>query len=422
MKFSSIILQLKQFFKIVIFGLLGNKLRSFLTMLGIIIGVASVIIIMSLGAGAQSLILSEIKSLGSNVVGILPGKSEEEGPPAAVMGIVITTLTYDDAMALKNKRNVPNIVDIVAYSKSVSTVSWENRSIETNISGTTTGNITVENGEVASGRFFDENEEKDLSRVAVLGYSVKESLFGDSDAIGKKIKIKKISFEVIGVMKERGTVAFQDFDDQVFVPISTMNKLILGINHVGMIRAKIDSGENIDNAISDIEQTLRERHSIDDKSGVGDDFTVRSSETALDMLSIITNSLNLFLAAMASISLLVGGIGIMNIMLIAVTERTKEIGLRKAVGANNRDILYQFLVESIFLTLTGGLLGIFFGILISLLISLGINLSGLDWDFIIPPSSIILGVSISTIIGLTFGVYPSRKASKLSPINALRNE
>ncbi len=422
MQFKAVISQYRQFFKVVLFGLLNNKLRSFLTMLGIIIGVAAVIVIMSVGSGAQSLILDQVESLGSNVVGVLPGKAEGAGPPASVMGIVITTLTYDDALAIKESRNAPNVVDVVAYSKGISTVTWSNRNIETNISGTMVGTLVVEGGEVEQGRFFTQSEEGNLSRVAILGSSVKEDLFGESDAIGRKIKIKKLSFEVIGVMEERGTVAFQDFDDQVFIPISTMQKLIMGVNHVGIIRAKIDSEDNMETAMADIEQTLRERHDIRDKTGGSDDFTVRNSNEALDMISIITDSLNLFLAAMAALSLVVGGIGIMNIMLISVNERTREIGLRKAVGANNYNILTQFLTESAFLTLFGGLIGVVLGIIFSYLISLGINFLGYSWAFVISPISVILGLSIATLVGVIFGIYPAKKASKFSPMEALRYE
>jgi putative ABC transport system permease protein len=422
MQLKAIITQYRQFFKVVFFGLLNNKLRSFLTMLGIIIGVAAVIVIMSVGSGAQNLILEQVESLGSNVVGVLPGKSEESGPPASVMGIVITTLTYDDARAIREERNAPNVVDVVAYSKGISTVTWGNRNIETNLSGTMVGALVVEGGEVAEGRFFTESEEGNLARVAVLGSSVKEDLFGESDPIGRKIKIKKVSFEVIGVMEERGTVAFQDFDDQVFIPISAMQKLIMGVNHVGMIRAKVDFEDNMDTAIADIEQTLRERHDIRDMSGKSDDFTVRNSNEALDMISVITDSLNLFLAAMAALSLVVGGIGIMNIMLISVNERTREIGLRKAVGANNHNILVQFLTESAFLTLFGGMIGVVLGVIFAYLISLSINLLGYDWAFVVSPLSIILGLSIAIFVGVVFGIYPSKKASKFSPMEALRYE
>lgn len=389
-------------------------------MLGIIIGVAAVIIIISVGAGAQSLILSQVKSLGANLIGVLPGKSEESSPPASVMGIVITTLTYDDALALADKKNAPNVVSVVAYAKGVATVSWRERNVDTNISGTTVGYLETENGEVENGRFFNQEEERGLVKVAVLGSQVKEDLFGESDAVGQKIKIKREMFEVIGVMKKRGTVAFQNYDDQIFIPISTAQKILLGINHISLIRAKVDVKENINQAILNVEQTLRARHNIANPDD--DDFSVRSSAQALDVLTQVTNALTYFLAAIAAISLIVGGIGIMNIMLIAVTERTREIGLRKAVGASNQNILNQFLIEAITITGLGGLIGVIAGVLISFLIAAGAHILGYNWDFIISPISIILGIGISFLVGLVFGTYPARKASRLDPIEALRYE
>ncbi len=420
--FKSIYIKIEQFFNIVVFGLLNNRLRSLLTMLGVIIGVASIIMVMSVGSGAQSLILNQVKSIGANVIGVFPGKAGDDGPPASIMGITITTLTYDDLNAIKDKRNVPNVIDAVGFSKGVSTVSWRNRNIDTNISGTTIGYIEVESGEVMDGRFFTQSEEKSLARVAVLGSDVKNELFGSSDAIGKKIKIKKLSFEVIGVMEERGTVAFQDYDNQILVPVSTMQKMILGVNHLGLIRIKVDSKENIKDAKRDIEYILRDRHDIFDNTGDSDDFTVRSSDEALDLMGVVTDSLKIFLVAMAALSLIVGGIGIMNIMLISVNERTGEIGLRKAVGANNKDILYQFLAESVLLTLIGGIIGVILGVIISYLISLAMNVAGYDWAFIISPLSIIMGVVVSVLIGVLFGLYPAKRATKLSPIDALRYE
>jgi len=390
-------------------------------MLGIIIGVASVIIIMAVGAGAQNMILSQIKSLGTNLVGVIPGHSEEDSPFSAMMGFSVTTLTYNDAMALREKRNVPHLVDVVGYSKGVGTAIWRSNSYDTNLSGTTVGYLVVEGGEVEQGRFFTEEEERNLSRIVVLGSTVKNELFGNSDAVGQKIKIRKQTFQVIGVMKERGLVAMQDYDDQIFLPISTMQKLT-GVNNIGLIRAKVDSEENTDETMNDIMVTLRERHNISDPSGRNDDFTVRSAVQALDMITSITNALKYFLAAMAALSLIVGGIGIMNIMLIAVTERTREIGLRKAIGADNFHIMTQFLAEATFITVIGGVVGIFFGALISFLIAFGMKYMNYDWVFEISPLSIILAVGVSVIVGLIFGLYPARKASLLNPIEALRYE
>jgi ABC-type antimicrobial peptide transport system permease subunit len=399
-----------------------NKGRSFLTMLGIIIGIGAVIIIMAVGAGAQSLILAQVKSLGTNLVGVLPGKSDSEGPPASALGIITTTLTYDDAMALANKKNAPHITAVVAYSKGVGTASWGANNYDTNFNGTTSGYLDVEGGGVALGRFLTSDEEKNLSRVAILGSTVKNELFGDSNPIGQKIKIKKHSFEIIGVMKERGTVAFQNYDDQIFMPLKTMQKLISGVDYLGFLRAKVDATENIDSTILDIEETLRDRHDIKDRSGASDDFTVRSAAQALDVIKTVTDALSYFLAAMAALSLIVGGIGIMNIMLISVTERTREIGLRKAVGANTFNILSQFLVEAVTITLLGGVIGISGGTLIAFLISLGAKALGYDWEFLVSIMSIVLAVSVSMAVGLGFGLYPAAKASRLDPVEALRYE
>lgn len=412
----------KQIIIFSISALLANKARSFLTMLGIIIGIGAVIIIMSIGAGAQNLILSQIESLGTNIIGIMPGKSDDAGPPTNLMGIVITTLSYEDALALQDEKNVPNIIGVVAFSNGVGTVSWNTRNYDTNLKGTTIGYLNVNGGELEVGRFFNNYEEKNLSRVAIIGSTVKQELFGESDAIGKKIKIKKRSFEVIGVMKERGSVAFQDYDDQILLPIKTMQKLISGVNHLGLIRVKIDNEKNLEQAIIDIGKTLREEHNITDMSGINDDFTIRSASDVLNMIKVITNSLRYFLATMAAMSLIVGGIGIMNIMLASVTKRTHEIGLRKSIGANNFNIMSQFLIETIIITLIGGILGTISGIFISYLIAIGAQFLGYNWIFIVSSFSIFLAVSISTLIGFIFGLYPAIKASKLEPIEALRYE
>jgi len=403
-------------------ALLSNKGRSFLTMLGIVIGVGAVVVIMSVGAGAQSLILAQVKSLGTNMIGAMPGKADDEGPPASAMGIVITTLTYDDVLALKDKKDNPYLIGVVGYTKGVATISWGPNTYDTNLSGSTADYIDVEGGEVQTGRFFTEEEERNLSKVAVLGSTVKKELFGESDAVGQRIKIKKHTFEVIGVMKERGTVAFQDYDDQIFLPLKTMQKLIAGVNHLGLLRAKVDSEENVAQAMEDLAMTLRDQHDISDQSGASDDFTVRSANEALDVITTVTDALKYFLAAMAALSLLVGGIGIMNIMLVSVTERTREIGLRKAVGANNFNILTQFLVEAVTVTILGGIIGIVGGTVISFLISVVAKILGYDWEFVVTITSIVLAVGVSMLVGLVFGIYPASRASKLEPVEALRYE
>lgn len=284
------------------------------------------------------------------------------------------------------------------------------------------GHLEIAKAEVEEGRFFTEEEERNLSKVVVLGSAVKEELFGDSDAIGQRIKIKKTSFKVIGVMKEKGVVAFQDLDKEIFVPIRTLQKLILGVDHVSYLRVKVDLEENVQRAMEDIRLTLREEHDFDDMTGKEDDFTVNSAADALEIITTITNALRYFLAAMAGLSLVVGGIGIMNIMLVSVSERTHEIGLRKAVGATNGNILVQFLIEAVVITLLGGLVGIIGGVAISYLVYLVANALEYSWAFAVSLSSIGLAVGVSMLIGLIFGIYPARKASLLEPITALQYE
>lgn len=396
-----------------------NRLRSFLTMLGIIIGVMSVIIIMSVGAGAQSLILNQVKGLGSNLVGILPGKSDDKGPPAAVLGIVVTTLVTDDLKAILAANN-PHVVAGTAYVRGTDTVTASDAKTDTTFVGINANYPNVEDATIAQGRFFTEEEDRSLTRVAILGSAVAKDLFDGQDPIGKNIKIKRVSFSIIGVVKERGTAGFQNQDDQIFVPITTAQKLLLGIDYVSFMRLKIDDAQNVDSTIEWIKSTLRERHNIITEEN--DDFSVRSSNQGLEVLTSITNALKFFLAAIAAISLIVGGIGIMNIMLAAVEERTKEIGLRKAIGATGKDIISQFLIETILITVLGGLIGIVSGILISVGVAHIVQSLGYQWDLVISPFSIILGLAVSLAIGLIFGISPAKRASRLNPIEALRYE
>ena len=397
-----------------------HKLRSFLTMLGMIIGISGVILIMAIGAGAQSLIINQISSTGSNLIGILPGAASESGPPASALGITVTTLKYEDAKALEEKRNVSNVIAATAYVRGVATVKWRNQDINTSFNGVTANYIEVEDADVEFGRFFDEGEEKGISRVAVLGSEVAEELFGNLDPIGEEIKVKKESFKVIGVMKERGTSFFVNQDDQIFIPLVTAQKILTGTDYVNMIRAKVDSVDNINQASEEIRATLRERHNIDNPEE--DDFTVRNTQQAMEILTQVTDSLKFFLVAIAAIALLVGGIGIMNIMLVAVNERIREIGLRKSVGAKTSNIMTQFLVETIIISLTGGLIGIIIGSVLATAVAIVANYMGYSWALIISIDSIAMAVGFSMTVGLVFGLYPARRAAKLDPITALRYE
>jgi len=396
-----------------------NKMRSFLTMLGIIIGVMAVIVVMSVGSGAESLILNEVKSIGSNLISVIPGKAEEDGPPSSVFGIVVTSLKYEDGEALANSA-YPSIESVSMYVKGNDRISWEDKKVDTNFNGVSEEFLEVDSAEVEKGRFFSKEEELSQSKVVVLGSGVAEKLFGDQNPLGEKIKIKNSNFTIIGILKEKGGGLTQNQDDELFVPIKTAQNILLGIDYISLMRIKVDKTENIEKTISQVEDFLRDRHNIEDPKD--DDFTVRSVQEALKALETVTMAIRFFLIAISAISLIVGGFGIMNIMLATVEERINEIGLRKAVGAKNYHITLQFLLETITITFLSGIIGIIVGLLISVLVAIIAKSLGFKWDLVISIPAIIVATFVSISVGVIFGLAPAKKASKLNPIDALRYE
>jgi len=401
-------------------NLLSSKLRTFLTVLGVIIGIAAVMIVMSIGSSAQALILDQVRGIGSNIVAILPGASEEDGPPASVFGIVTTTLKNDDLEAVQNQRNVPHIQDACGYVLGNVTVKYENKSFPASYQGVSSSYLEVETAEIEKGRFFTKEEDGKVSRIIVLGYTRAQDLFGDENPLGKSVKLGDLKFRVVGVMAERGSVSFSNPDKDIFVPLLTAQKQLSGIDYLTAIRASVDEEENIPSVIADIQELLRDRHDI--KTGDPDDFSVKNAATALDTLTNVTNALKYFLVTVAAIALIVGGIGIMNIMLISLKQRIREIGLRKALGALNRDLVIQFIVESVFISFVGSFIGIVLGIVVTYGAAIMIQSMDYNWPFILTFDSVLIAFVISVVLGILFGIYPAQKAAKVSPTEALRYE
>ncbi len=414
--------------KLVLKNLRTRKGRTALTILGITIGVAGVIIIISLGAGAQSLILSQVTKLGSNLVVIQPGRVADSGAP--IPGLVITSLVESDADALRDKGRVPHALTVNANARGSATITYGNKNVDTTFMATDSDYPKTTDFTMAAGQFFSAAESSGGANVVVIGSEISKKLFEDSgvNPIGQVIKVKSsvgdnvggVPLRVIGVIAERGRSAFQNQDELIFMPLVVGQQQVLGIHHLQFIYVKVDDAANSEQTVADINAILKQQHRILDDINI--DFTVRRTDDALKMLSTITDALSLFLVSMAAISLVVGGIGILNIMMVTVAERTREIGLRKAVGATAKAIRNQFLLEASLLTGLGGIIGIIIGVLVSYLISLLMIQLGYDWEFIVSPISIVLSVGVSILTGIAFGLFPAIKAAKLDPIDALRYE
>ncbi|TSC91962.1 MAG: Efflux ABC transporter, permease protein [Parcubacteria group bacterium Licking1014_17] len=401
-------------------GVSIQKSRSALTILGIVIGIASVILIMSLGSSAQSLIVSQVESLGPANIFILPGRE-----PTSVQdfagSLLSDSLRERDVAELKKKENVPHMVRIVPFVFGPAVMSYESEVRSETVIGGTSELASTFNLTVGTGDFYTDDDVLQKNQVVVLGSKIATDLFGTQDIIGHRVHIKDRSFRVIGVMDSKGQGSFADFDQSVLMPYSTAQQYLLGIRYFHRIIIEIDSANYINDSIADIQDTLRTTHNIKDPSK--DDFNVKTQADLVKTVGSITTVLTTLLSAVAAISLLVGGIGIMNIMLVSVTERTREIGLRKALGATNRDVLLQFLLEAVILTLAGGVIGIIIGAGGSLLASIAFkSLVSSSWNFSLPFSAILLGCGVSVIIGIIFGIYPARSAAKKSPMEALRYE
>lgn len=406
-------------FKTAVRGLRTHKSRSALTALGIVIGVAAIMLVMSLGKGAQNLILGQIRGIGSKTIAIIPGRQPKG--PTDVIQTFSDSLKERDREALKRRENVPDAEDVMPIVFGGVSGSYEGETYWFTIFGATEALTDFFDIAPTEGVFFADRDVAARADVIVIGSKVKRELFGDSEAVGEKIKIKGKNFRVIGVLPAKGQFSFFNLDEAGMVPYTTAQQYIFGIKHFHRLIVNARSEEAIPRAVEDIKRTLRYNHNITDFTK--DDFFVETQGEAIEQVSQITGVLTAFLAAIAAISLLVGGIGIMNIMLVSVTERTQEIGLRKAIGATEKDILTQFLFEAIILTAVGGAVGILLGTGLAFIISfvLGRVLS-LGWVFIFPVSAAFLGIGVAACVGLIFGFYPARQAARKDPIEALRYE
>ncbi|WP_420614705.1 ABC transporter permease [Candidatus Palauibacter sp.] len=388
----------------------ANKLRSFLTMLGIVIGVGAVITMVALGEGAQRQVENQIESLGTNVLTVRPGQGMFRG----VRGGSNARLTTEDVEAVR--RGAPALVGVAPEMQGQLQVQFGRNNASVRILGTTPNYVDVENHTLQLGRFFDESEDRGRRRVAVLGGAVPAVLNTDAaELVGRTISIRNISFEVVGVLEEKGGSGWFNQDEQIFVPLETAQFRLLGTDRVSQFKVVVESEAAIPVAMVQIEDVLRREHRL--PLGRENDFWISDSVQFLEMAQETTQTFTMLLAGIAAVSLLVGGIGIMNIMLVSVTERTKEIGVRKALGATRRAVLLQFLLEATTLCMTGGILGVAFAYGAAEMLS-----RSAGWTMAIAPQAIGLAVVFAAAVGVFFGLWPARRAARLDPIVALRYE
>ena len=410
-------------------GIKSNPSRTILTTLGIMIGIGTVILVLSAGEGFKSYINAQVDAFGSNTVIVqtsVPastkarsssGATSNEAKNSASNAVPIMTLKIRD---VEDMKNIPNVKNAYGASIGQQIVTYKGISKTTFIFGASAARFDIDKGVISKGRGYSVQEDKSLSQVAVLGSTIAKDLFGDDDPLGKLIRVGNYNFEVIGVYEPKGSFGPMNDDELVFIPVTTLQKKIQGIDFLIYSVVELIDNNKADATSLDIADVLRRNHYINDPSK--DDFKVQTQKESLSTFDTILKAVTFLLIAIASISLIVGGVGVMNIMYVVVTERIGEIGLKKALGARGKDILYEFLIEAVLLTIIGGVIGIIGGSFFSYLIAKYAQSTGLTWKFIVPLWGVIISVSVSMIIGIVFGVFPARNAARLDPIVALNKE
>lgn len=400
-----------EYINIALQSLKSNKMRATLTMLGIIIGVAAVITMVSLGEGAKRSVQERLQSLGSDIINIRPG-SQRFGHVMTAAGSNITLSEKDAERLLELSPFVKNVSP--EFSRQAQ-VKYGNKNWNTTISGTLSQKALVSSLVLERGRFFDEREALESKRVCVLGKTAYTNLFENQDPIGAILRIKNVNFQVIGLLEEKGSTGWRDMDDVIYAPLGAVQKRLFGADFITGIDVQVMDSKQMTQAIVDIEKILRKQHRL--RPDQDNDFYIRNNADVVNTFQETSDTFSYLLLSIALVSLLVGGIGIMNIMMVSVTERTREIGIRKALGARRRDVRWQFLIEAMTLSIFGGLLGIFLGLLASYILTRTAN-----WNLAITLYPIVLSFIFAAMVGIIFGMYPAERASRLNPIEALRYE
>lgn len=415
-------LNISELFRLAFDALKKNRVRTVLSIVGIVIGISTLVLVLGISNAAEGFIRDQLASFGSDTIFVevkIPNADANTNGVARGIGVQVKTLKVADVVG---SRKIPGVKNSYGAAIGQEKVIYRDNSKTTFVMGVMATYPQIDTTKVAEGRFYTSTEEESLAKVVVLGPNIKKVLFGAEDAVGKYIRVRNVSFKVIGVTETRGAALFNNYDDYVFMPLKTEQKLLLGYDYLPYFVVQVSDTKQMDLIADDLKRFLRKQHGILSNDPKKDDFEVQTSQSSLDSINVVFGAVSLLFASIAGISLLVGGVGIMNIMYVSVTDRIREIGLRKAIGARRRDILLQFLLESVVITLLGGLLGILCGIVLTTLITFGAKFAGVNFDMSMSPGGFLLGLGVTSFFGIVFGYGPARKAAGLQPIEAMRSD